>query len=135
MNGEITTQMALERVGKSADQPLGGVSPKTPVHRDKIKTQVSENTQSLEKDKSVKLSDDPKKVKELVQEAISDFDKFVKSFQVDLKYEIDDKTDELIIKIFEKGTDKLIRQIPPEEFLRLKERINDLLGIIYDETV
>jgi len=52
-----------------------------------------------------------------------------------LKYEIDDKTDELIIKIFEKGTDKLIRQIPPEEFLRLKERINDLLGIIYDETV
>lgn len=135
MNGEITTQTVLEKVGKSADLPLGGVSPKTPVQRDNTQPQVSEKTQALKKDESVKLPDDPEKVKELVQEAISYFDEFVKDFQVDLKYEIDDKTDELIIKIFEKGTDKLIRQIPPEEILRLKERINDLLGIIYDETV
>lgn len=130
MNTEITkTQIVSEGVADSSTQSVSRTSkPRTPVRKD--------NTQTAQVDRETnqKLPEDSDKVIALVKETVENFEKFIQDVQVDLKYEVDDKTNEVIVKFFEKGTGKLIKQIPAEAILHLKQRINDLLGIIYDET-
>jgi flagellar protein FlaG len=128
MNGKINTQIASEVAAANSPQPLGKVSKtQTPVQKDNIQP-TTEKVNARQQ-----LPEDPAKVKEIVKDSINYIDKFLQELQVDLKYEVDEKTDDIIIKIFEKGTDNLIRQVPPEAILKLKQRISDLLGIIYDE--
>ena len=51
----------------------------------------------------------------------------------ELKVWIEKKTRQLVVQIIEKGTGKLIRQVPPREVVAMAERIGNLQGVIYDE--
>ena len=50
-------------------------------------------------------------------------------------YHIEQDSNELVIKIRDEETGKIIKQIPEEEFLRLTNRIFDFNTSILDETV
>lgn len=45
----------------------------------------------------------------------------------------DQKTDTIVARITEKKTGNLIKQIPPEEVLTLRAKIEELTGILFDE--
>jgi flagellar protein FlaG len=137
MANEITTQQVSDGMATGRNLGLGGSEKvKAPARRDNSAKQIpGGNNNVAGSDTAPKQKvDDTDKVKEIAKETVDYFNKFVKEVQVDLRYEVDDKTNEVVIQIFEKGTDKLIRQIPPDAILQLKQRISDLLGIIYDET-
>ena len=64
----------------------------------------------------------------------------VQSSRIDLinrkvDYHIEQDSNELVIKIRDKETGEIIKQIPEEEFLRLTNRISDFNKSILDETV
>ena len=50
-------------------------------------------------------------------------------------YHIEQDSNELVIKIRDKKTGEIIKQIPEEEFLRLTNRISDFNKNILDQTV
>ena len=50
-------------------------------------------------------------------------------------YHFEQDSNELVIKIRDKQTGEIIKQIPEEEFLRLTNRISDLNKSILDQTV
>ena len=50
-------------------------------------------------------------------------------------YHIEQDSNELVIKIRDKKTGEIIKQIPEEEFLRLTNRISDFNKSILDQTV
>ena len=50
-------------------------------------------------------------------------------------YHIEQGSNELVIKIRDKETGEIIKQIPEEEFLRLTNRISDFNKSILDQTV
>ena len=50
-------------------------------------------------------------------------------------YHIEQGSNELVIKIRDEETGKIIKQIPEEEFLRLTNRISDFNKSILDQTV
>jgi flagellar protein FlaG len=103
---------------------VGGASTKaTPA-----KTQGATNSTGNTK----KTTDDPEKLKKAVQESVDYFERFAKDNQFNLKFSVDAKSDSIVVQVVEIGTGKLIRQIPSEEVLRLRQRISDLLGMIYD---
>jgi flagellar protein FlaG len=41
----------------------------------------------------------------------------------------------MIVKVVEKGTNKVIREIPSEEFLNLVEKMDQMIGILFDKKV
>ena len=41
----------------------------------------------------------------------------------------------MIVKVIERGTDKVIREIPSEEFLNLVEKMDQMIGILFDKKV
>ncbi|MCF8038382.1 MAG: flagellar protein FlaG [Desulfohalobiaceae bacterium] len=49
-----------------------------------------------------------------------------------VRFEKDEQLQELIVKIVDKKTDELIRQVPPEEILGLKKYLSDLRGNLTD---
>jgi flagellar protein FlaG len=52
-----------------------------------------------------------------------------------LEIDIDDQLEIPVVKIFERDTNRLIRQIPPEHLLELMKRIDQMLGVLLNERV
>jgi len=52
-----------------------------------------------------------------------------------LKIDIDDQLEIPVVKILEKDTNRLIRQIPPDYLLELMKRIDEMLGVLINERV
>ncbi|EDP74924.1 flagellar protein FlaG [Hydrogenivirga sp. 128-5-R1-1] len=52
-----------------------------------------------------------------------------------LKIDIDDQLEIPVVKVFERDTNKLIRQIPPDYLLELMKRIDQMLGVLLSERV
>jgi flagellar protein FlaG len=50
-----------------------------------------------------------------------------------IRFNVDESTKDIVVKIVNKDSGELIKQIPPQEALRLKERLQDMLGLIIEE--
>ena len=54
---------------------------------------------------------------------------------VGLQFSVHETTGRTMVKVFYKETGKLIRQIPPEEFLNLADKMGGMIGIFFDKKV
>jgi len=61
-----------------------------------------------------------------VQQQLEKFAQATSNIQRSLRFQVDDNTGNTIIKVFDRKTDELIRQIPPEELLTLSRRLKEL---------
>lgn len=68
-----------------------------------------------------------------IDSTISETNSKIKVSNTQLKYSIDDETQRISIKIIDKDTDKVIREVPPEETLEAIKKIWEIAGIIVDE--
>ncbi len=54
---------------------------------------------------------------------------------VGLQFSVDHSTGRTIIKVFNKDTGKLIREVPPKSVLNLSAKLDEMMGILFDKTV
>ncbi len=66
----------------------------------------------------------------LIQKA----DNFVKALNTRITFRLDDESGSKII-VEDKQTGKVLRQIPPEEFIDLNEKMDEIVGIIFNRRV
>lgn len=52
---------------------------------------------------------------------------------VGLRFSVHETTGRTIIRVVDKETEELIREIPPEQVLNLMAKIGEMMGILYDE--
>ncbi len=52
-----------------------------------------------------------------------------------LQFSVDDRTGDVVIKVIDKTSDKVIRQIPEERVLALRENIASLKGILFSAKI
>jgi flagellar protein FlaG len=48
---------------------------------------------------------------------------------------IDSDSRDIIIKVIDNETDKVIKELPPEELRRLHDRISETIGFLFDTMV
>ena len=53
-------------------------------------------------------------------------------FNTSLSFSVDKSTGRTIIKVVDKDTEKVIREIPPEKMVRLMEKISNVMGLLLD---
>ncbi len=116
---------------------------------DAVKPQVQPVPESSE-GVTVKLNDqalrgkaekEAKKEKELsredLEEAVQDINKRLESigstFRFGLYKDLESKS--IVSQLRDKKTDEVIKQFPSEEVLKLKEKLRDLIGLLFDEKV
>lgn len=74
---------------------------------------------------------DPEKAKEIIGEVESYFE----DFNIQLNYTQDKKTGDLVVKVLDRGSGEVIRQLPPEGLLKLREKLKELRGVLFDGKV
>ena len=71
----------------------------------------------------------------VMQRAIRDIEQFSNFLNRRLKYTVSHETNQVIVKVIDGETDKVIKVLPPEELQRLHNRIRETLGLLFDQTI
>lgn len=62
-------------------------------------------------------------------------DSYMSSMGVSLKFNIDERTDQVQVEVRDPKTDKLIRKIPADEMLDLAASIENMVGLFLDKAL
>ncbi|WP_129408762.1 flagellar protein FlaG [Marinitoga lauensis] len=73
---------------------------------------------------------DTKKLSKVIEEKLN---KLKEIFKGEVKFEVKDDINMIIVKIVDKDSKKVIRQIPPETAVKMAEMLDKLEGIFLDE--
>jgi flagellar protein FlaG len=63
---------------------------------------------------------------------VDGLNKVMQTFVTGLDFSVDASTRQIVVRVTDKNTNQVIRQIPSEEMLRVSQRIAELLGVVYD---
>ena len=74
---------------------------------------------------------DPQKVRQVVEQIQNISDMFDRKLQ----FQINNDLNEVIVKVIDSNTDKVIREIPSAEIQKLQIRIKQTLGLLFDESI
>lgn len=69
---------------------------------------------------------------EELEESLEKLNSTAEAFNVKLKFSIDERTDRIVVKVIERDTEKVIREIPPEQVLNMVAQIQNLIGVFVD---
>jgi len=71
----------------------------------------------------------PAELKQIVEQMQSQLD----SMNVSVQYSVyGEKDDKVAVKVVDKDTGKVIREIPPKEIQALQDKMSELVGLIFD---
>ncbi len=76
-----------------------------------------------------------KSSREAVEKTLVTVNELAKSLSRKLSFTYDDRIDRIIVKVMEGDGKKIIRQIPPEEMIRLSLKIDEIMGMLINQNV
>lgn len=74
---------------------------------------------------------DEKEVEGLVQ----DVQDYISEMNVDLSFKVHKETGEIVVQVVDSKTGEVIRQLPPEDVLKLRDKLKELRGLIFEKKV
>ena len=78
-------------------------------------------------DQNIKVTD------EKLQQATEAMGKIAQAMNSHLNFSVDTSTGKTVVKIINGDTGKVIRQIPPEETLRIMSKMRDIIELLFDQ--
>ncbi len=90
---------------------------------DKV-SEVRDSKKDVEKKESVSL-----------ETAVVESNKAAVQMNSQVRFEIDQNTKNVIVKVVNKDTGEVIREIPSEEMVKLASRMEELRGVIFDREI
>jgi len=69
----------------------------------------------------------------VIESATQDLQKIGNAFNRKLQFVMDHQSNQVIVKVIDKDTDKVIRELPPEELQRLHQNLKEAIGLIFDK--
>jgi len=75
----------------------------------------------------------PKPKPQVIHTAAADLQRLSVAFNRKLQFVVDHRSNEVIVKVIDKETDKVIKELPPEELQRLHRNIKEAIGLLFDE--
>jgi len=112
--------MSVASVGLVPVSPL-------PLHSGDIKPQQTVRQQDTQPEKKVKPH--------IVETTAADLQRLGSAFNKKLQFVVDHNSNEVIVKVIDKATDKVIKELPPEELQRLHTNLKEAIGLLFDEMV
>jgi flagellar protein FlaG len=65
----------------------------------------------------------------------ADISQIGQAFNKKLQIIVDQQSDQIIVKVIDKSTDKVIKVLPPEELQRLHRKLKETIGFLFNEQV
>ena len=77
-----------------------------------------------------------KKIKpQVIHSTAADLQQIGLVFNRKLQFVVDHNSNEVIVKVIDKETDKVIKELPPEELQRLHSNLKEAIGCLFNERV
>lgn len=70
-----------------------------------------------------------------VQQSLEEINKVMAGLSISVQFRIDPGYKELIVKVVDQDTGKLIRQIPTEEVVKMSKAMDNLKGLLFAQSV
>ncbi|MGB5468356.1 MAG: flagellar protein FlaG, partial [Sedimenticolaceae bacterium] len=83
---------------------------------------------SVQKDKETTQEAEP------IEDVVSNLNDLVRNLQRELRFSVDTKSGDTIIKVVDRETDEVVRQIPSEEIVALRQRLEQSSGGFFDDS-
>lgn len=71
---------------------------------------------------------------EPIESVVSDLNQLVQSLHRELQFSVDNDSGETVIKVVDRETDEVLRQIPNDEVLQLRKRLEETAGAIFQDS-
>ncbi len=75
------------------------------------------------------------KMKELVQETTDSLNEMSSLLKYGIKFGYDEKVSEMLVNVIEKGSNRVIRQVPSKEILAMRAKMAEMVGLLVDQEV
>lgn len=93
------------------------------------------SSQSLQKDTAEKPSIDLSPDNAELERIVKELSLITKTFNKRLDYSINRELEQVVVKVVDNETDKVIKEIPPRELQNLHVRIREAIGLLIDEKI
>ena len=113
---------------KAVLPPVAQTSPTAHVKRS------GENDQLPGVPAAVTTTGKAEETREPLNEVVSELNNLVRDLHRELQFSVDDKSGETVIKVVDSETDEVVRQIPSEEVVRLRQHLEEAAGVIFRDT-
>jgi len=70
--------------------------------------------------------------REAINDEVDVMNKVAEVLNRELSFDVRDKTGEVFVRVVDRETGEIIREIPPEELVALSERIRETVGLIFE---
>jgi flagellar protein FlaG len=70
---------------------------------------------------------------EAIEKALAKAQELARSFSRTLSFSYDDRIDKVIVRVMEGNGEKVVRQIPPEEMIRLSLKMDEIMGMLINQ--
>ena len=102
-----------------------------------IKTEVKD-VQPIKTETKVQNSNNQQEQKDVenvenLKNISSEFNEISDELNLDIKFAYNEKIDTVYLNVTDKNTGKIIRKLPSEDAMKIKESMKDLVGVLFDE--
>ncbi len=108
---------------------VSGVSENSDIAKSGILGKQAENRTPVEQEATNSYDKDE------LDGVVSDINKVVQTLQRDLQFSLDEKNGGTILRVLDRETNDTIREIPSAEIRALRERMREVSGIIFKDSV
>lgn len=70
-----------------------------------------------------------------IREAMETLEKSFRLFNHRLQFSINREINRIVVKVIDRATDKVIKEIPPEEIQRMAAKMREMIGLLVDEKI
>ena len=125
---ESLQQIQRTREQRTSDPQQGSESQQKAISEKKDFSEIRKERSGLgEAEKQV-----ARKSREQLEEIRQTVNDALENMNIGLDFEEDEETEDLIVKVMNRDTEELIRQIPPEAMLQVAKRMDELTGLFVD---
>lgn len=94
---------------------------------------VSSQKQPPKIEEIVKEKEKPSEITQEMLDVLGE--NFKMMHNVDLHFSIHEATGRTLVRVINSDTGEMVREIPPEQILNLAAKLNEMMGILYDQKV
>ncbi len=70
-----------------------------------------------------------------VQNMVDDVNKVIRYINERLQFSVHEETNRIMVKVLDRETEEVLREIPPEKMLDLISKLQDIAGLLVDKKV
>ena len=126
--------MELEITNISSGVPAREIGNRQKAAKRDVATQAKETARRLADAAAEAAAQKPQKRID-VERYLRDIINYTEIFNKRLRFTINEELEQVVVKVIDSKTDKVIKEIPPEVLQRLHVRIREAIGLLIDEVI